>query len=148
VSELPAISVGTAGLMLSRRDLEAHQPPVPRSATFAGGHRFSRARTIPEYTEWVMDLERRGFHEASGRSDYLAGATEFERSMERCGRSGTYLTDRPSIDKQAWCHSRDVRLEDAIMVGMRLREGIDVQATVRTALGERPEAVVDVRLLT
>lgn len=87
------------------------------AASYLGWHRFTRPRSMGEYRLWVALLEDRGWREVSG---YDAAKAEWA--------------------PQQWAVER---VEDLLMVGLRLKEGVSLPRLV--ARSGLPQAVGEER---
>lgn len=77
------------------------------AASYVGWHRFARPRSMGEYRLWVALLEDRGWAAASGYAEARTGWPAGQWAVER--------------------------LEDLLMVGLRLREGVSLPGVIARA---------------
>ncbi|CAM9542296.1 unnamed protein product [Scytosiphon promiscuus] len=90
------------------------------AASYVDGHRFSRPRGLPEYGQWVDRLTEEGWAKATGAVATAVGADgaggEEDEESRKAKRNG------PSLEAL----ERDALLDD-VMLGFRLKEGLDLQ---------------------
>ncbi|CAM9602863.1 unnamed protein product [Ectocarpus sp. 4 AP-2014] len=91
------------------------------AASFVDGHRFSRPRGLPEYGQWVSELEEEGWAKATG-APRRAACEEVLPGGGGMGDGAGAEESRPSREAL----ERDALLDD-VMLGFRLKEGLNLQ---------------------
>ncbi|CBJ30711.1 coproporphyrinogen III oxidase [Ectocarpus siliculosus] len=91
------------------------------AASFVDGYRFSRPRGLPEYGQWVGELEEEGWDKATG-APRRAACEEVLPGGGGMGDGAGAEESRPSREAL----ERDALLDD-VMLGFRLKEGLDLR---------------------
>ncbi|CAM9264081.1 unnamed protein product, partial [Hapterophycus canaliculatus] len=95
------------------------------AASYVDGHRFSRPRGLPEYGRWVDKLEEDGWTSATGNAAAAGG-----RASSGVGGDGGEVETGRKVEKGQGpsfeASERDALLDD-VMLGFRLKEGLDLR---------------------
>eukprot|EP00903_Cladosiphon_okamuranus_P015355 g14181.t1 len=105
------------------------------AASYVDGHRFSRPRGLPEYGQWVNKLAEEGWAKATGA--VVAGGAAAAGSGEvLLGGRGARGEDSDEEKEEGKRPSDEARERDAllddVMLGFRLKEGLDLDFVAST----------------